>query len=111
MGWQLRDDFEESMMLDAYVIGPSDTPYEGGVFRLEVKLREDYPFKAPKLTLLTPLYHPTTRSVFNPDPHCFCSCCELYDHSPALTIDSYLYRFHQQLKSIDLNQRANECCE
>ncbi|KAK9225235.1 hypothetical protein WN943_010276 [Citrus x changshan-huyou] len=31
------------------ILGPSQSPYEGGVFKLELFLPEDYPMSAPKL--------------------------------------------------------------
>src|SRR5690242_15823981 len=40
------------------VIGPDNTPYEGGVFLIKVEFPADYPFRAPKLTFLTKIYHP-----------------------------------------------------
>ena len=38
--------------------GPSDTPYEGGRFKLELKITETYPFQPPKLYFHTKMYHP-----------------------------------------------------
>jgi ubiquitin-protein ligase len=43
---------------EATIIGPVGTPYEGGIFRLDVKFPMDYPFKAPDLRFKTKIYHP-----------------------------------------------------
>ncbi|KAL9401686.1 hypothetical protein Peur_005535 [Populus x canadensis] len=43
---------------EATVHGPPLTPYAGGVFRLGVSFPQEYPFKPPKLTFLTKIYHP-----------------------------------------------------
>merc|ERR1712110_885985 len=40
------------------VTGPSQSPYEGGVFKLELFLPEDYPMSAPKVRFITKIYHP-----------------------------------------------------
>ncbi|AWP09738.1 putative ubiquitin-conjugating enzyme E2 T isoform 10 [Scophthalmus maximus] len=40
------------------IVGGTGTPYEGGLFSLEIKVPERYPFEPPKMRFLTPIYHP-----------------------------------------------------
>jgi ubiquitin-protein ligase len=38
--------------------GPSDTPYEGGRFKMELNITETYPFQPPQLKFNTKMFHP-----------------------------------------------------
>ena len=40
------------------VTGPEGSPFEGGVFKLELFLPEEYPMSAPKVRFMTKIYHP-----------------------------------------------------
>lgn len=45
-------------------MGPEQSPYEGGMFKLELFLPEDYPMAAPKVRFLTKIYHPNIDKVY-----------------------------------------------
>ncbi|XP_051282236.1 ubiquitin-conjugating enzyme E2 T [Dicentrarchus labrax] len=53
--WQTEEQIDD---LRAQIVGGTETPYEGGVFSLEIKVPERYPFEPPKIRFLTPIYHP-----------------------------------------------------
>uniref|UniRef100_A0A8D0UGR8 Ubiquitin-conjugating enzyme E2 T n=1 Tax=Sus scrofa TaxID=9823 RepID=A0A8D0UGR8_PIG len=45
------------------ILGGANTPYEKGVFKLEVNIPERYPFEPPQIRFLTPIYHPNIDSA------------------------------------------------
>lgn len=49
--------------LEAKLLGGEETPYEGGVFKLEIKIPNRYPFEPPHVQFLTKIYHPNIDSA------------------------------------------------
>ena len=43
---------------EVMVIGPPDTPYEGGFFKSHLIFPKDYPVKPPKLKFISEIWHP-----------------------------------------------------
>ncbi len=55
---------DESRMdrLEGELTGAEGTPYEGGIFRLDVSVPTEYPLKPPAVRFLTKIYHPNIDS-------------------------------------------------
>ena len=68
------------------IIGPTDSPFENGIFKVEIKFPNDYPFSPPKIKFVTPLYHPNVDKHGN-------ICLDILKSgawSPALTLPKVL---------------------
>ena len=66
-------------------MGPDGSPYSGGVFFLHINFPQDYPFKPPKVSFTTKLYHPNVNST-----GAICLDILKDQWSPALTIAKVL---------------------
>ena len=70
---------------DAMIIGPTESPYSGGVFKLSIHFPTDYPFKPPKVIFETKIYHPNVSPT-----GAICLDILKDQWSPALTIGKVL---------------------
>ncbi|CAI5780449.1 ubiquitin-conjugating enzyme E2 D2 isoform X2 [Podarcis lilfordi] len=71
----------------ATIMGPNDSPYQGGVFFLTIHFPTDYPFKPPKVAFTTRIYHPNINSNGS-----ICLDILRSQWSPALTISKGKHR-------------------
>ena len=69
----------------ATVMGPEQSPYEGGVFNLSIDFGKNYPFKPPKIRFMTKIYHPNISKHGD-----ICLDILKTQWSPALTISKVL---------------------
>ncbi|CAO3622871.1 unnamed protein product [Cunninghamella blakesleeana] len=79
----------------ATIIGPPDTPYEGGTFLVNIQLENDFPFKPPKMNFITKVYHPNISSQTG------AICLDILKDawSPALSIRTALLSLQSLLSS------------
>ena len=48
------------------MIGPSDTSFGGGLFYLRIKFPTNYPYSAPEVLFITPIYHVNVNHINQP---------------------------------------------
>ncbi|XP_070980886.1 ubiquitin-conjugating enzyme E2 D4-like [Oncorhynchus clarkii lewisi] len=76
---------EDLFHWQATIMGPTDSPYQGGVFFLTIHFPTDYPFKPPKVAFTTKIYHPNINSNGS-----ICLDILRSQWSPALTVSKVL---------------------
>jgi len=76
---------EDMFHWQATIMGPSDSPYAGGVFLVTIHFPPDYPFKPPKVAFKTKVFHPNINSNGS-------ICLDILKEqwSPALTVSKVL---------------------
>jgi len=76
---------EDLFNWEGVIFGPGDSPYAGGVFKLNIRFPTDYPFKQPHIQFNTKIYHPNINSSGG-----ICLDILKSQWSPALTISKVL---------------------
>ena len=79
------EDAENMFKWKGQLYGPVDTPYQGGIFNLNIIFPTEYPFKPPKINFDTKIYHPNINSTG-------VICLDILKDkwSPALTLSKVL---------------------
>ncbi|XP_075395112.1 ubiquitin-conjugating enzyme E2 D2-like isoform X2 [Tenrec ecaudatus] len=67
------------------IMGPANSPYQGGIFFLSIYFPTDYPYHPPEITFTTRIYHPNISKRGN-----ICLDILKSEWSPALTIAKVL---------------------
>ncbi|XP_062939299.1 ubiquitin-conjugating enzyme E2 D2-like isoform X2 [Cynocephalus volans] len=69
----------------ATIMGPNNSPYQGGVFFLKIRFPPDYPFKPPSIAFNTRIYHPNINKKGD-----ICLDILRSEWSPVLTVSEVL---------------------
>jgi len=54
---------EDPLDIQAFVEGPTQTPYEGGTYRVKICIGAEFPLQPPKAIFLTKIFHPNISST------------------------------------------------
>ncbi|CAD8174719.1 unnamed protein product [Paramecium pentaurelia] len=90
-------DDKDLFIWQGYIFGHKNSPYEDGMFQLQINFSKNYPFKPPKVKFITPIYHP------NIDKDGNIQIDILYNNnwSPTITITQILLCISALLKDPD----------
>ena len=78
-------DDENLLEWDATILGPTGTPYFGGIFKLLINIPSNYPIIPPVITFKTRLFHPNISETGE-----ICLDILKYHWSPVFTISKIL---------------------
>ena len=96
------------MHRNAVIIGPADTPFEDGTFRLVMHFEEQYPNKPPAVKFISQMFHPNVYATGE-------LCLDILQNrwSPTYDVAAVLTSIQRQepilLPSVDLRTKLTLC--
>lgn len=81
--------------LQGSIKGPTSTPYESGVFKVDIEIPSSYPFEPPKMRFVTKVWHPNVSSQNG----AICLDVLKDQWSPALTLKTAMLSIQALLSS------------
>eukprot|EP00834_Sanchytrium_tribonematis_P001958 NODE_52_length_30984_cov_1.383358.p25 type:complete len:154 gc:universal NODE_52_length_30984_cov_1.383358:17601-18062(+) len=102
VGINATPDPNNILMWNAFIVGPEDTIFHQGIFKLRLEFDETYPQKAPKVSFVTKIYHP---NVY--DNGALCLDIIQTRWSPSYDVQSILTSVQSLLNDPNPNSPAN----
>lgn len=90
---------DDMRTLKGTIKGPESTCYEGGIFEIDIRIPNQYPFEPPKMKFITKIWHPNISSQTG------AICLDILKDqwSPALTIKTALLSLRAMLSAPEPN--------
>lgn len=83
------------------IVGSEDTPYEDGLFQVDVQIPDEYPLEPPIIKFVTKIYHP---NISNDGT----ICCGFLTHwTPSMTLEFVALSLQSLLHEPDLTEPIN----
>ncbi|KAL0236448.1 hypothetical protein GEMRC1_003030 [Eukaryota sp. GEM-RC1] len=102
-GISVTVDPSNNRYLICQISGPPDSPYESGIFTVELYLPPSYPMEAPKCRFVTPIYH---MNIDHVGRICLDILKDLW--SPAMQINTVLLSIQSLLQEPNPNDPLDE---
>ncbi|BFF95640.1 SUMO-conjugating enzyme UBC9-B-like [Drosophila madeirensis] len=93
------------MIWECAIPGQKSTPWEGGLYKLRMIFKPDYPSSPPKCVFYPPLFHP---NVYPSGTVCLSLLDEEKDWRPAITIKQILLGIQELLNEPNIQDPAQE---
>jgi ubiquitin-conjugating enzyme E2 A len=94
---------EDLMVWFVKIKGPINTPFEDGIFDLQLRFDDDYPIKPPSIRFLTPMFHP---NIYRDGKICV-DILQSHEWSPAQNIRTILISIISLLMDPNPHSPAN----